>query len=741
MRHHSAVLILILTLLAGIGWAGSTPHPTQAGVDPVGMISAESLLAYITDLSTIQPYSGWRSAASSGERDARDYVAATLGDMDFLSGLGMTITSQEFNTLTGFEVWESQVSFTVNGQPVDIPAAALRGPRWDIPQALRFDSDGAFNDSNPNPVTVESADVLLVLRRKDLDSAARTNLSGKILIVNYELIDRSIMGIQPAAENAWALVQQNPAGIVLVTKFSNKIGESHGAFVGDLSVFGYVQLPNNPPVLYARIEDMTAAGIADWDDLAGVEAARMIWDVDVFTPGQSGNVIATIPGADSSHPVILSGHIDSPNSPGAMDDGSGSAILLEVARAINESQVQPPADVVLVWYGSEELELYGSQHFVLTHQELIDRAAAVLNLDCLTHPLDGIPAALSLNTWSFSRFGDDSLPWPEYLGEYANDLNIDVNLNDLPILEADNSSYAGFGTPQVNVIYENYERMEAVGGLHYAGQLHSPYDTVDLARLEQDTLVDMAQIAVIAATKTGVDQPALRVTPDAARRAVIVGTHSESPSFSPTIYTDWGMALLMAGLDVDVIPYGEALTADALDNAALVFVLPSNDYPCAEGDVNLYDVAWDQAEIDVLENYVNTGGLLMLVNSSVMRDFVNRPIHANEDWSDLNDVGARFGLTFNAGRVSTDQIMPQNDTPFTQGITLLTLFPNSSVPFEITEGRVLAASGGKNLIAQIPHGDGEVLVFADMSLFASPYAEEPRNLPFWQKLAAYALMR
>jgi hypothetical protein len=654
----------------------------------------------------------------------------------------MTVTTQEFNTLTGFEVRESRVSFTVDGQAVDIPADALRGPRWDLPQTRRFDSDGAFNDADPDPVTVESADVQLILRTTDLSNAARQDLSGKILIVDYRLVDRSVMGIETAAISASMLVQQNPAGIVLVTQFSNKIGESHGAFIGDLSAFGYVKSPNNPPVLYARLEDMAAAGIADWSDLARVEAVDMTWDVDVFTPGQSGNVIATIPGTDSAHPVILSGHIDSPNSPGAMDDGSGSAILLEVARVLDESRTQPPADVVLVWYGSEELELYGSQNFVLTHQELIDRAAAVLNLDCLTHPLDSIHATLSLNTWSFFRFGDDRLPWPDYLGSYADDLNIDVNLNDLPVLEADNSSYAGFGTPQANVIYENADIMESVGGVHYAGHLHDPYDTVELARLEQDTLVDMAQLAVIAATKTGVDQPDLRVTPAASRRAVIVGTHSESPSFSPTIYTDWGMALLMAGLDVDVIPYGEPLTADALDNAALVFVLPSNDYPSAEGgDVDVYDVAWDQAEIDVLENYVNAGGLLMLVNSSLLRDFVNRPIHANEDWSDLNDVGARFGVTFTAGRVNTNKFMPQSDTPFTQGITLLTLFQGSAVPFEITDGRVLAAVRGQNLIAQIPHGEGEVLVFADMGMFAGPYGETPVNLPFWTQLAEYAAGR
>jgi hypothetical protein len=741
MRRKLSGLILIFALLAGVVWTGGTAAPTQAGVDPVDLVSAEHMLTYIDALTAIQPYSGWRNSASSGEREARDYVAATLGDMDYLNGLGMTVTPQEFNVLTGVEIWEAQLILTIGGQPVEIPANALRGPRWDLKQALRYDSDGAFNDSIRNPVIVDSADVLLVLSDGDLQSASRQNLDGKILIVNYELVDRSILGIQPAAQNAWGLVQKNPAGIVLVTQYSNQIGESHGTFVGDVSAFDYVQSSNNPPVLYARIEDMAGAGIAGWDDLDAVEAARMTWDVDVFAPGKSGNMIAYLPGQDSSKAVILGAHIDSPNSPGAMDDGSGSASLLEVAHVLNESQTQPAVDLYLVWYGSEELGLYGSQIFAATHQDLLDRTLAVLNLDCLTHPLDTLKPALSLNTWSFARLGDDSIPWPDYLAGYANALNIKTRPADLLLLEADNSSYAGFGVPQTNVIYEDTARMDAVGGVHYAGHLHDPYDTVDLARLEQDTLADMARIAVIAALKTGEDQPVLRVTPEATRRAVIVGSHSESPGFSPTIYADFSMALLMAGMDVDLIPYGEPVTAETLDNAALVFVLPSNDYPSVEGDVNLYDVAWDQAEIDVLESYVAGGGLLVLANSALMRDFVNRPIHANEDWSDMNDLAGRFGVTFKAGRVATDHVMPQADTPVTGGITWLTLFPDSTVPFEITEGHVLASAGNKNLIAQIPHGDGEVLVFADMGFFASLYAETPPNLPFWVNLAAYAMGR
>jgi hypothetical protein len=742
MRAKFAGLIIMVTLLAGAVWPGGTASPIQAGVDAVDLVSAENMLVYLEDLTAIQPYSGWRNSASSGEREAIDTVAGTLGQMDFLNGLGMTVTPQEFNVLTGVEIRESRLLLTIGGQPVDIPADALRGPRWDLEQAKRFDSDGAFNDSDPDPVVVGSDDVMLVLSPKDLASAVIKDLSGKIIIVKYELVDRSVLGTSTAVTNAWKLADANPAGIVLITQYSNRPGQSHGTFVADENAFNRVESLYNPPVLYARIEDMAGAGITDWGDLALLEAVQMTWDVDVVSPSQSANLIAAIPGQDSTQAVILGGHIDSPNNPGAMDDGSGSAILLEVARVLNEAQVQPATDLYLVWYGSEELGLYGSQFFVATHQELLDRTQAVLNLDCLTHPLDTIKPALALNTWSFIRFGDKRILWPDFLAQQANDLGIKTRPVDRLELEADNSSYAGFGVPQANLIYEDYNRMEAIGGIHYAGHLHDPYDTVELVRLEQDVLADMARIAVIAALRTGEERPTLRVAPEPIRRAVLVGSHSESAAFSPTIYTDFGMALLMGGLDVDLIPYGEALTAESLDNTAMVIVLPSNDYPADGNGVDQYDVTWDPAEIDLLESYVAGGGLLVLTNSALMRDFVNRPTQANEDWADMNVIGERFGVTFKKAAISTDRVMPQSDTPLTQGVVWLTLFEDSAVPFDITDGRVLAADGQNNVLAQIPYGDGgEVLVFADVSLFATPYGEEPANLPFWKNLAAYAVGR
>jgi Zn-dependent M28 family amino/carboxypeptidase len=86
-----------------------------------------------------------------------------------------------------------------------------------------------------------------------------------------------------------------------------------------------------------------------------------------FTSGTTSgiNVIATITGfATPNNWVIVGGHYDStsqsPSSaaPGAEDDASGAAAVLEMARVF--SQYPPPSTILLMFYSGEEQGLLGS---------------------------------------------------------------------------------------------------------------------------------------------------------------------------------------------------------------------------------------------------------------------------------------------------------------------------------------------------------------------------------------------
>lgn len=95
------------------------------------------------------------------------------------------------------------------------------------------------------------------------------------------------------------------------------------------------------------------------------------------------NLIATIPGTDSPERVLeLSAHHDTvPGTVGANDNTSGVAVLLEVARLLQENP--PPCTVRLCFFAAEEIGLRGAQEHVrrMVASGEIDQVMGLINLD------------------------------------------------------------------------------------------------------------------------------------------------------------------------------------------------------------------------------------------------------------------------------------------------------------------------------------------------------------------------
>lgn len=706
--------------------------------DVVGLVSRERLLATLGELTAIGSTSLWRNSASRGEAEALDLVTARLGALDVLQRHGLQLERQHFRTYLATRVHQARLVLEINGHEVEVPAHALQGDREDLGRALRFDSDGTLNDEDPDPVVVEGPTTLL-RTASEVTSLPTGSLRGRLALLNYALIDRSVLDRAEADWRIGQVLAAEPAGLVLVTSFSNRRGTSHGTFVGDLSVL--VLLPDAPtiPTLYARIEDMGAAGVSGWADLAAVGQAKLTWDADILSPGASSSLIATIPGADPSRAVILGAHIDSPNSPGALDNGSGSVVLLEVARAFNSARTIPPVDLVLCWFGSHERGLYGSTNFLASHPELLDRAVAMLETDCLTRPLDGIEGHLYAETWSYGRFGNPSLTWPNAIAESAGRRGIEVRSTAVYAVVSDNSGFNAYDVPNANFIFMNPIQMTEV---HYDGHLHDPYDTVELAREQGATLENMARVVLAAALDAGRGTASLRVTPPPARRAVFVASHTEAPHMTPAALTDASMAVAWEGLDVDTVPYGSAVEAADLLDAAMVVALPVHDYPSGVGDVSLYDEAWSAGEVAALEAYALDGGLLVIANSQRRLRFSNQALEVNEDWPDANALASRFGVTFVAGTVVGSSAVRSASHPLMEGVSSLRVLSGNTARFTLAGGEVLARVESEPVAALVnvgTHG-GQVLVLGDLGVLGSE-GGPPANLTFWRNLARYARSR
>jgi Zn-dependent M28 family amino/carboxypeptidase len=105
--------------------------------------------------------------------------------------------------------------------------------------------------------------------------------------------------------------------------------------------------------------------------------------------GKSANLVASRPGTDLSKPhVVVGAHLDTvPQAPGAEDNASGIAVLLELARLAAVEDVADP--VVLVAFAAEEprgpgdnRHHYGSRRYVAALSDAHrDAQVAMLSLD------------------------------------------------------------------------------------------------------------------------------------------------------------------------------------------------------------------------------------------------------------------------------------------------------------------------------------------------------------------------
>jgi len=94
------------------------------------------------------------------------------------------------------------------------------------------------------------------------------------------------------------------------------------------------------------------------------------------------NVVAEIPGTEKpDEVVIVSGHLDSWNTPGsqgANDNGTGSCVALETARILATCKAKPKRTIRFVLWSGEEEGLLGSQGYVRDHAKELDKISAVL---------------------------------------------------------------------------------------------------------------------------------------------------------------------------------------------------------------------------------------------------------------------------------------------------------------------------------------------------------------------------
>ncbi len=188
----------------------------------------------------------------------------------------------------------------------------------------------------------------------------------------------------------------------------------------------------------------------------------------------SRNVLALLPG-QSEEIVVVGAHHDSMLSPGAVDDASGVAVVLEIARALSTENL--PRTILFVTFGSEEVGLLGSTEFMSEHAE--NKIVAAIIFDSIAPgPENGLRVGL-VDSGEYA-----TTEWLDfYIQELAENLGFYSKSELFGAVGAysDHVSFARAGVPATWIFWANPRDEKVIWPIHTLGD---NMDAVSKARLD-----------------------------------------------------------------------------------------------------------------------------------------------------------------------------------------------------------------------------------------------------------------
>ena len=200
----------------------------------------------------------------------------------------------------------------------------------------------------------------------------------------------------------------------------------------------------------------------------------------------SNNVVAVLPGSDANGKneyVLLSAHLDHVGIAdpidgdsiynGAMDNASGVATLLEVARMLRDAGEHPKRSLLLLACTGEEMGLLGSKYFAGRPTVPIDQVVANINLDMF---LPIIPLRV------VRGYGVDESDLASHLDASAKEVGVTVQDDPEPernlFIRSDQYSFVKRGVPALflSAGWEPGSEEEKAVTTWFSSRYHAPSD-------------------------------------------------------------------------------------------------------------------------------------------------------------------------------------------------------------------------------------------------------------------------
>ena len=397
LRHWLAASVALATIAGAL-----TAWTREANL--VVPSATDELLRHVKFLSAAE-LTG-RGVDTPGIKLARDYIAAEFAKSGLKPGGDNGSFLQGFDVAVGVSVTEPSSLALGSNRPLEL------NTQW-IPLGL------STSDKVQAPMVF--AGYGITAKEYGYDDYAGTDVKGKIvLVLRYEPPPKS-------DASPFRKFPNYSSHAALRSKASN--ARAHGAvgmILVDLNNSGdeKTELLSTRSSLWRGGNSLVAAQIKrqvveEWLGARGVSLRALKEEIDAnekpasksISDGivslqvslredrqRAENIVGILPGADAAlaqENIVIGAHYDhlgeghfgtrGPGTegqihPGADDNASGTAVLLDLARRMRRLPTQPARTVVFVAFSAEELGLYGSRAFA-DRSPLTKATKAMLNLD------------------------------------------------------------------------------------------------------------------------------------------------------------------------------------------------------------------------------------------------------------------------------------------------------------------------------------------------------------------------
>ncbi|PYJ30202.1 MAG: peptidase M28 family protein [Verrucomicrobia bacterium] len=242
----------------------------------------------------------------------------------------------------------------------------------------------ALGPSVATPANGITAEVIAVRNFDELKSLPRDRVAGKIVLFNYPF-DK-----QMAAEGRGG----DAYGQAVVYRSDGPSAAARNGAVACLirSVGGAeYRLPHTGQTKYANDAPKIPAGAVTAEDAdliadlarQGPVKMKLILTPQQLPDAESYNAIADIKGSEYPEQVIIvSGHLDSWDlGTGAIDDGAGVAVSMEVANLIQKLHLKPKRTIRVIAWMNEENGEAGSKQYAKNHEKEFSNHFAAMETD------------------------------------------------------------------------------------------------------------------------------------------------------------------------------------------------------------------------------------------------------------------------------------------------------------------------------------------------------------------------